>query len=65
MKFSDLFVPKYVNSDPNVRLKFISKSRDVGLMEQMAVKDGDETVRKAATERAQMLKRELNSAGSR
>jgi hypothetical protein len=62
MKFSDFFVPKYVNSDPNVRLKFISKSKDIGLLEQMAEKDGDENVRKSAAERAQMLKGELSSA---
>nr|NJM00857.1 hypothetical protein [Desulfobacula sp.] len=62
MKFSDLFVPKYVHSDPNVRLKFISKSKDISLLEQMAVKDADEDVRKAAAERARMLKGELSSA---
>jgi len=62
MKFSDLFVPKYVHSDPNVRLKFVSKPKDIGLLEQMAVKDGDENVRKSATERAQMLKQEMSSA---
>ena len=62
MKFSDLFVPKYVNSDPNVRLKFVSKSKDIGLLEQMAVKDEDENVRKSAAERARMLKQELSSA---
>jgi len=61
MKFSDFFVPKYVHSDPNVRLKFISKSKDIGLLEQMAVKDGDENVRKSASEKAQMLKGELSS----
>ena len=62
MKFSDFFVPKYVHSDPNVRLKFVSKSKDIGLLEQMAVKDANETVRKSAAERAQMLKGVLSSA---
>jgi len=62
MKFSDFFVPKYVHSDPNVRLKFVLKSKDIGLLEQMAVKDADENVRKSAAERARILKGELNSA---
>ncbi|MCM2286462.1 MAG: hypothetical protein NDI81_16885 [Desulfobacula sp.] len=56
MKFSDLFVPKYVHSDPQVRMKFVAKSKDVNLLEQMAVKDGDEEVRLAAVERAKKLK---------
>jgi hypothetical protein len=62
MKFSDFFVPKYVHSDPNVRLKFVLKSKDISLLEQMAVKDADENVRESAAQRAQMLKQEMNSA---
>ncbi|MCP3899402.1 MAG: hypothetical protein GY707_06795 [Desulfobacteraceae bacterium] len=56
MKFSDFFVPKYIHSNPAVRLKFIANSNDTKLMEQMAEKDADEDVRKAAAERAQSLK---------
>ncbi|MCK5310464.1 MAG: hypothetical protein KAJ62_00045 [Desulfobacteraceae bacterium] len=56
MKFSDLFVPKYLHSDPNVRLKLVAKTTDINLLEQMAVKDGDALVRRSATERAQTLK---------
>ncbi len=56
MKFSDLFVPKYIHSDPAVRLKFVTKSTDTGLLDQMALKDKDENVRRKAAERAQMLK---------
>jgi len=56
MKFSDLFVPKYVHSDPKVRMKLIAKSTDVNLLEQMAVKDWDANVKRAAAERAQILK---------
>lgn len=62
MKFSDFFVPKYVHSNPNVRLKFVSKSKDIGLLEQMSEKDENENVRKSAAERARMLKQELSSA---
>jgi hypothetical protein len=56
MKFSDLFVPKYLHSDPKVRLKLIAKTSDVNLLEQMAVKDWDTNVKRAASERAQILK---------
>ncbi len=57
MKFSDLFVPKYIHSDPSVRLKFIAKSTDTKLLTQMATNDKDQKVRRAATERAHSLKR--------
>lgn len=56
MKFSDFFVPKYVHSNPDVRLKFISKTKDVNLLEQMAKKDEDEKVRMSAADRARSLK---------
>ena len=56
MKFSDLFVPKYLHSDPNVRLKLVAKTSDINLLEQMAEKDGDALVRRSAAERAQTLK---------
>lgn len=56
MKFSDFFVPKYIHSDPGVRLKFVAKSTDTKLLEQMAEKDKDAEVRRAAAERAQSLK---------
>ena len=56
MKFSDLFVPKYLHSNPDVRLKLISKTGDINLVEQMAQKDKDAVVRRAAAERAQVLK---------
>jgi hypothetical protein len=62
MKFSDLFVPKYLNSNPEVRKKFVGRSKDVHLLEQMAVKDEDEGVRSFAAERAQMLKGETQTA---
>lgn len=56
MRFSDFFVPKYIHSDPSVRLKFVAKSTDTKLLEQMAEKDKDVEVRRAAAERAQSLK---------
>ena len=61
MKFSDLFVPKYLHSNPDVRLKLIAKTKDINLVEQMAQKDADANVRKSATERAQTLKGEAQT----
>ncbi len=62
MKFSDFFVPKYIHSDPAVRLKFVTKSTDAKLLEQMAEKDADENVRKAALNKAELLKRNTQTA---
>jgi len=55
MKFKDLFVPRYVNSDPKVRLKFVEGSEDTKLLKQMSEKDSDATVRKAAADRVESL----------
>ena len=55
MKFRDLFVPRYLHSDPNVRIKFINKVDDKNLIQQMSEKDEDQSVRAAAIERLQML----------
>ena len=29
MRFSDFFVPKYLHSNPNVRIKFINRTTDL------------------------------------
>lgn len=55
MKFKDLFVPRYIHSDPQVRLNFVKNSNDAKLLKQMSEKDQDEQVRSAAAERAEML----------
>ena len=55
MRFSDLFVPKYLHSNPEVRIRFINKTEDIKLLEQMTEKDGDEFVVQAARERIQAL----------
>ena len=55
MNFKDLFVPKYLHSDPKVRMKFVNSSDDWRLLEQMSDKDADAAVRKAAAERAKEL----------
>jgi hypothetical protein len=55
MKFKDIFVPRYLHSEPEVRLNFVKNSNDAKLLQQMSEKDADEMVRKAAAERAIML----------
>ena len=55
MNLKDLFVPRYLHSDPEVRLKLAKNSNDTKLLRSMAEKDADENVRKAAAERADAL----------
>jgi hypothetical protein len=55
MKFSDFFVPKYVHSNPEVRITFVNKTTDLNLLEQMTQKDEDGQVVQAARDRIQSL----------
>jgi hypothetical protein len=55
MKFSDFFVPKYVHSNPQVRIKFVNKTTDMTLLQSMVAKDQDGEVVQAARERIQAL----------
>ena len=55
MRFSDFFVPKYLHSNPKVRIKFINNTTDLKLLEQMIEKDEDDTVVQAARDRIQAL----------
>lgn len=55
MKFKDIFVPRYLHSDPEVRLNFVKNSNDAKLLQQMSEKDPDAMVREAAAERTEML----------
>jgi hypothetical protein len=48
MKFADLFVPKWQNSNPEVRKKAVMKITDVSLLNQIAEKDEDSSVRETA-----------------
>lgn len=56
MNFKDLFVPRYLHSDPKVRMKFVKSTDDTKLLRSISEKDADEMVRKAAAERADSLK---------
>ncbi len=51
MKFSDLFLPKHVRSDPEVRKQAVEKMKDQSLLYQIAQNDPDESVRDLASNR--------------
>ena len=56
MKFSDLFVPRWQNSNPDVRRRAVMKSTDEKLLMQISEKDLDDQVRQAALQRIDDLK---------
>ena len=51
MKFSDLFVPKYMHSNPEVRRQAVHRLDDAKLLQQISEKDDDAGVRQAAAQR--------------
>lgn len=61
MKFSDLFVPRYMNSNPDTRIKSVGRMKDEKLLSQIAERDDDERVRKAAANRFSELQ-QMNAA---
>jgi hypothetical protein len=58
MKFQDLFVPRWQNSNPAVRIKAVARIKNAKLLEQIASNDESEQVRKIATARLTTLKEE-------
>ncbi len=62
MKFSDLFVPRYMHSNPEVRIKAVGRLRDIKLLGQIADKDEDRSVRDAAAQRINVLRQEVKVA---
>jgi hypothetical protein len=56
MKLKDLFVPRYLHSDPSVRMQVAKSSNDIKLLQSIAEKDTDAEVRKVAAERAETLR---------
>ncbi|HKJ98310.1 MAG TPA: hypothetical protein VJ959_05265 [Desulfotignum sp.] len=63
MGLSDLFVPKYLHSNPQVRIKFVNKCQDLHLLEQMTEKDEDANVVQAARDRIQELSTSQSQSG--
>lgn len=51
MKFQDFFVPRWQNSNPEVRMKAILRLSDKKLLSQIIEMDEDERVRKAAKQK--------------
>ena len=56
MKFSDLFVPRWQKSNPDVRRRAVMRSNDVKLLMQISEQDLDNQVRQAALKRIDDLK---------
>jgi hypothetical protein len=48
MKFSDIFVPRWQNSNPEVRKRAVERIKDIKLLTQIAEKDDDDGVCQAA-----------------
>lgn len=62
MSFADFFVPKYLHSNPKVRIKFVNKTTDLTLLKSITEKDSDKDVIKAAKNRIQSLTAEQQTA---
>ncbi len=55
MKFSDIFVPRWQNSNPEVRKRAVERIKDIKLLEQIVEKDEDPGVCGAAASRLDSL----------
>jgi hypothetical protein len=55
MKFSDIFVPRWQNSNPEVRKRAVERLKDLKLLAQIAEKDDDPGVSQAAMARLERL----------
>ncbi len=55
MKFSDLFLPKIVRSDPKVRINAVNQTSDAALLQQVLKNDKSDEVREAAVQRLKEL----------
>jgi hypothetical protein len=55
MRFSDIFVPRWQNSNPQVRIKAIGRLKDAKLLSQIVEKDEAVEVREAAAARLESL----------
>jgi hypothetical protein len=55
MKFSDIFVPRWQNSNPEVRKRAVERLKDLKLLEQIAGMDENPEVCQAARLRLDML----------
>ena len=58
MKLVDFFVPRWQNSNPDVRQKAVMRLKDQEILNHIIEKDDDEMVRLAAKERLTALSSE-------
>ncbi len=58
MAFKDLFVPRIMHSNPEVRKKAVMKTTDKNLLRQVIERDEDAAVRELAGRRLQELSSE-------
>ena len=58
MKFSDLFVPRWQNSDPEVRRRAVLRLKDTYILNQIVEKDESIMVRDSAKDRIKELTEE-------
>jgi hypothetical protein len=56
MKFSDLFVPRYQHSNPEVRKRAVSRLADISRLRQISEMDDHQMVRDAALAQLERLK---------
>lgn len=55
MKFSDIFVPRWQNSNPDIRKRAVERIKDRYLLAQIAEKDEDPSVCQAAASRLEEI----------
>jgi hypothetical protein len=55
MKFSDIFVPRWQNSNPEIRKRAVGRLKDIKLLEQIAQQDADPGVCQEARLRLESL----------
>jgi hypothetical protein len=58
MKFQDIFVPRWQNSNPETRIKAVMRLNDKKLLSQIVEMDEDDRVRSTAREKLAELKAE-------
>lgn len=55
MKFSDIFVPRWQNSNPEVRKRAVERLKDIKLLEQIAESDDDPGISQTAMNRLESI----------
>jgi hypothetical protein len=56
MSFKDWIVPKYLHSNPKVRMKFVENSNDARILKEVSENDSDASIREAAIARIETIK---------